>query len=149
MTTENGYNPLQVEWLDRRMNRLPFFTLAGTDALYREATKAIGIDYPQAWLPKSDFGAVTHFYKNAEGQSVCIVGIDILKHLKETEDQVIVLAMLVHEAAHIVEDFFETIGEHTPASEQRAYAMQYASEELFHEYRRQKEALTGRASGKA
>lgn len=136
---------LKIKWLDRRMNRLPFFTLAGTDALYREATKAISIDYPQAWLPRHQFGACTHFYDNAEGDKVCIVSIDILKHVANTPDQVTVLAMLVHEASHIVDEFFEDLGEHKPASEQRAYAMQYASEELFAEYRRQKEALTGRA----
>lgn len=136
---------LEVKWLDRRMNKLPYFTLCGTDKLYREACAHIGVAYPTAWLPGHDLGAVTHFYKNQEGDTVLIVGIDILRHDQNTPDQVTVLSMLVHEASHIVEEFFEGIGEHKPASEQRAYAMQYVSEELFDEYRRQKEALTGRA----
>lgn len=136
---------LEVKWLDRRLNKLPYFTLAGTDKLYRDACAHIGVDYPTKWLPKHDHGAVTHFYKNQEDDTVLIVGMDILRMLKDFPDQVVVLSMLVHEASHIVDEFLEGIGEHQPASEQRAYALQYVSEELFAEYRRQKEALTGRA----
>lgn len=136
---------LKIKWLDRRMNRLPYFTLAGTDKLYREACAHIGVAYPTAWLPGHQYGAVTHFCKNQEGDTVLIVGMDILHHATSTMDQVTILSMLVHEASHIVDEFFEGIGEHKPASEQRAYAMQYVTEELFAEYRRQKEALTERA----
>ena len=139
---------LKVEWLDRNTNKLPYFTLCGTDALYREACAHLEVAYPEEWLRlKPEVGACCHYYENPEGNTVCIVAIDILKNIER--DQVEILSMLVHEASHVVEEFFDSIGERKPASEQRAYALQYVSSELFHEYRRQKEALISRASGKA
>ena len=135
---------LKIEWLDRRTNKLPYFTLAGTDELYREAMKHLEVPYPAAWFANPERqGACCHYYENPEGDTVCVVALDILKHIDK--DQVEILAILVHEAAHIVEEFFSGLGEKNPASEQRAYAMQYVSQELFTDYRRQKEALTGRA----
>lgn len=135
---------LKIEWLDRRTNKLPFFTLTGTDDLYRQAMKHLEVPYPAAWFSNPDHqGACCHYYTNPKGESVCVVALDILKHIDK--DQVTILSMLVHEASHVVEEFFDNIGEKNPASEQRAYALQYVSDELFREYRRQKEALTRRA----
>lgn len=135
---------LEIEWLDRRTNKLPYFTLAGTDELYRKAMKHLEVAYPAAWFENPERqGAVCHFYTNPEGDTVCVVALDILRHIDR--DQTSILAMLVHEASHIVEEHFDNLGEKKPASEQRAYALQYVCEELFIEYRRQKEALTGRA----
>lgn len=134
---------IKAEWLDRNTNKLPYFTLAGSDDIYRGVCKHLQVAYPAAYLPNKDTGACVHFYENEDNKSVCVVALDILANLHR--DQVEVLAMLVHEAAHIVEEFFDGIGEKKPASEQRAYAMQYVSQELFIEYRRQKEALTKRA----
>lgn len=133
---------LEIEWLDRSTDTLPYFTLAGTDELYREACAHLGIAYPEAYIPEKA-NACVHYYENQKGESSIIVCFDIVKWLDR--DQVQTLALLVHEASHVVNEHFEQLGEKNPASEQRAYALQYVFAELFHEYRRQKEALTKRA----
>lgn len=144
MNADQNGCAMEVQWLDRETNRLPYFTLCGTEQLYRDAMAHLQIAYPQAWIPSpKKNGAVTHFYENPQGDTVCVVALDIKEYLGR--DQVMTLSMLVHEASHIVDTFFDSIGETKPAEEQRAYAMQYVASELFYEYRRQKEALTGRA----
>lgn len=137
MTTE-----IKAEWLDRNTNKLPFFTLAGSDEIYRGVCKHLQIAYPEQYIPDGA-NACVHYYESEEKKPTVVVCLDIMQWLNK--DQADVLALLVHEASHVVDEHFLMMGEKKPAPEQRAYALQYVSGELFIEYRRQKEALTKRA----
>lgn len=137
---------IKAEWLDRNTNKLPFFTLTGSDDIYRDVCKHLKIEYPEKYIP-DNASACVHYYEDEDKKSVCVVSLDIMKWLEK--DQADVLALLVHEASHVVDEHFLVMGERKPAPEQRAYALQYVSGELFIEYRRQKEALIARASAKA
>jgi hypothetical protein len=55
--------------------------------------------------------------------------------LKPEADGVDVATLLVHEAVHVVQEYFRYIGEDNPGSEIEAYAIQNVSASLMNAYR--------------
>jgi hypothetical protein len=75
--------------------------------------------------------ATTHFFDSPKGNNIAIVCIPIYPD----KDGVEVAALLVHEGVHVLQDYFEYIGETEPGKETQAYAMQAISEQLLRAYR--------------
>lgn len=135
---------MELVWLNRHTMVTPHLLLAGDESTYRDACAHLKDAWPGPWL-REGFGACTHTYYK-EGKLTCIVAINVAEAATR-EDQVPVIGLLAHEATHVVQKMYENVGEHPPGSEHQAYSMQNVLQELLWEYSRQKEALTGRASG--
>lgn len=125
-------------WLTRTLSAPgPFLQLCLTDAEYRAALKHLGgkrgivlsvNEYP------SD-GARTVILHNPGASVACLVLMS-QDAARKTRPQV--LALLAHEASHVVDAYFEEMNEAHPASEQRAYALQSVAQALFAEAFRRK-----------
>ena len=94
-----------------------------------------------SWISPTSDACVCTFEKCKElKQTVCIVCLgDTTGHNGTT-----IAALLVHEAMHVWQDMREAMGEHKPAVEQEAYAIQNISQSLFEEYVRLTTPLPGK-----
>ena len=118
-------------WLDiRNMGAYgPHFHLCLNDAEYQAALKHLGgksgkpcvSAYPQR-------GAHTITLSSTSGSLCCLVSLSDEAQRKPLHQ---VLALLVHEASHVVDAYLEDIGESRPGFEQRAYALQAVSQPLM------------------
>jgi hypothetical protein len=121
-------------WLDRTVAPLaPYVTLVRTERDYLKAMKTCGIVNPDKWVSDENGGATVHYLADLKGKKCCIVAISVSKDGTPIE----IAALLVHEAVHVVQNYFEDISERNPAKEQMAYAVQYMSQTLMTEYERQ------------
>lgn len=122
-------------WLDRTIAPLtPFFTLVRSEKDFSHAMAHCKVASVEAghWLDGQKGGACCHFLEHNEEGSSIVVAIFV-----QDETPIQIASLLVHEAVHIVDHYFQDIGETRPASEQRAYATQYVSQTLMTEYVRQ------------
>lgn len=120
-----------MKWLDRRIAAPgPYLALCTTEKKYLKAVRHCKIKSPGAWI-NAGADATTHIMNNPEGDSVCVVCINIGKH-----SPVEIVGLLVHEAVHVWQEYARRIGEHAPASEQMAYGIQAIAQELLTEYER-------------
>lgn len=82
------------------------------------------------WLMQ-DALATTHYFTTPKGSRVTIVCIPV----KPEIDGIDVATLLVHEAVHVVQEYFRYICEDNPGSEIEAYAIQNVSASLLRAYR--------------
>lgn len=120
-----------VQWLDRRVAQPgPYLCLVLSAAEHDKVLAKFGSLGRKAF-PKS--GARVDSFENDTGDTVCVV---MLSHSAQQREPCQTAALLVHEAVHVTEFYFEDLGEREPASEQRAYAVQGVAQELFLEFAR-------------
>ena len=83
-----------------------------------------------SWLSEGAM-ATTHHLTSEKGARASIVCVPIRPEM----DGIEVAALLVHEAAHVLQDYFEYIGENQPGVETQAYSIQNISLRLMAAYR--------------
>lgn len=132
--------------MTRALNRnigvfIPEFYLCTTPELFEKTTRSLKRKYPGApfdtlgdWL-RINSSATTHTL--AGPATICVVTIDLSWIYEEHRDGRMAEGLLAHEAVHVVDAGFEHIGERTPSSELKAYAVQYCFVELLEEFDRQ------------
>jgi hypothetical protein len=121
-------------WLDRWVARpVPFVTLVRSEEAFLHAMEHCKIAPVNAgpWV-SGDGSACCHYLDNVDGGSAVIVAISVTN-----ETPIQIACLLVHEAVHIIQHYFEEMNEKHPASEQEAYAIQSMSQTLMEEYLRQ------------
>lgn len=121
-------------WLDRTVApALPFITLVRSEEDFLSAMAHCKVEPVDAgrWVKGSN-AACCHYLEHKVDKTCVIVAIHI-----DGETPIQIACLLVHEAVHIVDHYFEEISERRPASEQRAYATQIVSQTLMEEYVRQ------------
>lgn len=120
-------------WLDRTVApAAPFVTLVRSEEDYLEACAHCKVQNPDKWIADGNGAATTHTFEHAVDGLCCIVSINV-----QDQTPIQIAALLVHEAVHVVQRYFEHIAERHPAIEQTAYAIQYMSQTLMEEYLRQ------------
>lgn len=125
---------MSFKWLDRRAAPLmPYLTLVRSEVDFLKAVKHLKVTSAKAWITPPYADATAHFFNHKDGGRCVIVAINV----KEKHDSIEITGLLVHEAVHVVQDYFEGISEHSPATEQQAYAIQAVAQELMAEYARQ------------
>jgi hypothetical protein len=124
---------MSFKWLDRRTAHPgPYLTLVRSEADYIKALKHCKATPIDTWIKTPHANATCHNLNHADGSRCSIVAIRVT-----TQTPIEIAGLLVHESVHIVQDYFDYIGEHTPGREQQAYATQGISQELMTEYARQ------------
>ena len=126
---------MSVKWLKRSFILGPYFTLCTDQKKFETCLKHLKI---KPFDGAKNKGASTHFMVNDKNDTVAIVCL--FDHSFEIEQT---YALLVHEAAHIWQEYRDSVGEKTPSHEFEAYSMQHISQELFYEYRRQRKTRKG------
>lgn len=129
-----------TKWLDRRIARQgPYLCLVLSAQEHDRVLAKFG-SIGRSAFPKA--GARIDSLANANGDTVCIV---MLSESAQEAPPTQIAALLVHEASHACDYYFDDIGEKNPASEQKAYAIQAVSQELFEEYARRLKAKAKKA----
>lgn len=126
---------MKNKWLRRDLLELNgFYTLCTTEKQYRLTLKHLKIKTKDApsFLITQQANATVHCF-DSKGKTCYVVCIGNTEG--QTREQI--LALLVHEAVHIWQDFKASIGEHNPGRESEAYAIQMLSQSLMIEYFRQ------------
>ena len=119
-------------WLERTVAPVaPFITLVRNEEDYLDAMAHCKVQNPEQWVVKEG-AAATHLLDHATDGVCCVVAIHVTD-----QTPIQIAALLVHEAVHVVQHYFEQIAERHPAIEQTAYAIQYMSQTLMEEYFRQ------------
>ena len=83
-----------------------------------------------SWLTEGAL-ATTHHLTSGKGNRASIVCIPV----RPEEEGVAMATLLVHEAVHVVQEYFEWIGEAQVGKETQAYAIQNISAQLMRAYR--------------
>ena len=128
---------MKNKWLDRNLLELNgYYTLCTTEKQYRSVLKHLRVKGGSAptFLSTPQANATVHHF-NCEGKYCAVVCLGNTKERTNAQ----VLALLVHEAVHIWQEFKENIGEREPGRETEAYAIQSISQSLITEYFRQKD----------
>jgi hypothetical protein len=121
-------------WLDRRIAKDgPHLTLVRTEKDYLKAMKHLKCKQPPEWV-NPGANATAHVMNHTENGSLCCV---VAVRITPENTGIEIAGLLVHEAVHITDEYFASMGEKYPAMEQRAYAVQVVSSELMWEYQRQ------------
>lgn len=122
---------MKTNWLDRRIAAPgPYLTLCTTEAEYKQALKECGVPALAPWIKTAHADASCHYLDRKDGNAVCVICIRVTPERNAVE----IAGLLVHEAVHVVQDYFQRIGECAPAVEQQAYAIQAVSQELMAAY---------------
>lgn len=122
----------KVKWLDRRIAYPgPYLTLCLSEDEYLAAFKQFGVKPTDAWVNTPSADATTHHLIHDDGRVACVV---CLGPRKPNHTGVEIAGLLIHEAVHVWQRYCESIGEHSPAREQEAYAIQCVSQELLQAY---------------
>jgi hypothetical protein len=124
---------MSYNWLDRKVaHNGPHMTLVRNEKDFLSAMRHCKVKNPEPWLVTAQSNGATHWLQHPTDGLCAIVTISVKKQTK-----IEVYGILVHEAVHVAQAYFEHIGEHTPAKEQQAYAVQNISQILIAEYKRQ------------
>lgn len=122
----------QYLWLDRTVApAAPFVTLVRSEEAYLDACAHCKVERPERWVT-IDGSACVHTFEHAADGWCCVVAINVT-----TQTPIQIAALLVHEAVHVIQHYFDHMHERHPAIEQTAYAIQYMSQTLMEEYLRQ------------
>lgn len=119
-------------WLDRTLIEGPYLALCLTEKDYMKALKHLKVPANKA-PPLNEAAAVTMHFENGEGDSVCIVSVDLRKNPNKRR----VHSLLNHEAVHVWQYFCKEINETNPSPEFEAYSIQAITDTLIKEYKRQ------------
>ena len=121
------------EWLDRRIAAPgPYLTLVLSQEEFDTALKHLDIPLGAPFVKNTHSHATTHTCTNQKGELCCIIAMAEW----DGRDPIEVAGLLVHEAVHVWQDYAGRIGEHTPGTEQEAYAVQCIAQELMAEFAR-------------
>ena len=124
---------MKIKWLDRRMaNPGPYLCLCLSEKEYKQALRHLKVNSDEAWIKTPHADATAHLMSTQDGKHTCIICLRV----KPDTTPVEIAGLLVHEAVHVVQNYFIHIGEDYPGKEQEAYAIQCVSQELMAEYAR-------------
>lgn len=127
---------MKIKWLDRRIAfNGPYLTLCLYEQEFLAAMSHCKIKNPPDWVTPPHAHATVHYCTDEKCNSVCVVCLNEWQGRNPIE----VAGLLVHESVHIWQDYAKRIGEHSPGSEQEAYAIQSISQELMAEFARRME----------
>lgn len=110
----------------------PHVTLVLNEEDYLSAMEHCKVPTPDNWISGDSSSATAHWLQHPTDGLCVIVALRAT-----TQTRIQIYALLVHEAVHVAQAYFEHIGEHNPAKEQQAYAIQLVSQNLMFEYKRQ------------
>jgi hypothetical protein len=124
-------NPM-TKWLNKTLIEGDHLCTCFTEQEYYRLLKSLKVPIAEwdRWLLPESL-ATTHYFDTPKGSRVSIVCIPI----KPEADGIDVATLLVHEAVHVVQEYFRYIGEDNPGSEIEAYAIQNVSAALMNAYR--------------
>jgi len=124
---------MKPKWRDRRVAAPgPYLTLVLSQEEFDRELKKLGVAVGQAYVKNAHSQATVHMLDSNKGAHCCIVALSDY----EKRNPIEVAGLLVHEAVHIWQAYAERIGEHTPGTEQEAYAIQSIAQELMAEFAR-------------
>lgn len=126
--------PAPVKWLDRSIAVSIHYCLVTSEEMFYRELRRLKLsrdEHPDFIASKQSHGT-THFLVH-EGKQVAMVAIR-----PEKRDLVEIHGLLVHEAVHIWQRTREVMRERDPSSEFEAYSIQWVSQQLMWEYRKQK-----------
>ncbi len=103
---------------------------------YDALMKANNVQGPHPPYVNEPANACTHVLRSGNGQTWFIVCLK--RPVPKGTTEAAVHALLAHEASHVVDRHMEAYGETSPASEQKAYAIQNITEFLISEYRKKR-----------
>lgn len=127
-----------VKWLDRHTVVTPHFCLVTNKGMYRAVVSdTLDDEWPVEWITKNH-GATTHTYVKP-GNITCVVCVDG-SYCFNHEDQIVVIGIIVHEAAHIYQELLKSIGEVPDGAEFEAYSLQNITQQLLWSYQEQRNA---------
>ncbi len=107
-------------------------TLVRNEKDYLAAMKHCKVRFPDPWVIGKNASATAHWLQHPTDGLCVIVAIRVT-----TQSIIEVYGLLVHEAVHVAQAYFEDIAEHNPAKEQQAYAIQNIAQILMQDYERQ------------
>lgn len=119
-------------WLSRCLIEGDFLKVCTTEADYQKTLKYLKVPIAEwdRWLMQEAL-ATTHYFNTPKGNRVTIVCIPVTPDVEGID----VATLLVHEAVHVVQEYFRYIGEDNPGNEIQAYAIQNVSASLMRAYR--------------
>ena len=119
-------------WLNKTLIEGDFLKVCTTEAEYYRTLRYLKVPVAEwdRWLLPESL-ATTHYFDTPKGSRVSIVCIPV----KPAEDGIDVATLLVHEAVHVVQEYFRYICEDNPGTEIEAYAIQNVSASLMRAYR--------------
>jgi hypothetical protein len=118
-----------MTWLDRTLIRGDFLCLCTTEAEFVKELKRMKVLAPWPKWIDDDALATTHYTVSSKGNRATLVCITDKKM-----DGIPTASLLVHEAVHVVQEYFRFIGEETPSIEFQAYAIQEVAGQLMYAY---------------
>jgi hypothetical protein len=123
---------MMTTWLSRTIIEGDFLQVCTTEADYYRTLRYLKVPISDwdRWLMAESL-ATTHYFNTPKGSRVTIVCIPV----KPAEDGIDVATLLVHEAVHVVQEYFRYICEDNPGNEIQAYAIQNVSASLMRAYR--------------
>ena len=118
-----------MTWLDRTLIRGDFLCLCTTEAEFLKELKRTKSPAPWPKWIEDDAFATTHYIVTGKGNRATLVCMTDKKM-----DGIPAASLLVHEAVHVVQEYFRHIGEDQPSIEMQAYAIQEVAAQLMFAY---------------
>ena len=115
-------------WCDRTLVEGDYVGLSLSEKEFHSALKSLGIkkrDWPQ-WV-NTDANATCHHLIGKGGKRANIVCVRGWEGKAESQ----IIALLVHEAVHLKQDYMRYIGERNPSDEFEAYVVQNLLQGLY------------------
>lgn len=131
--------PAPLEWLDRSLLTSPYhYALCLSEEAFHAELRRLKVPEERRapWLKTSYCGATLHFFEESGSAGLCAI-VCLRDDPKIEREQK--YAILVHEAVHLWREIKAHIGEHDPASEEEAYAIQRIAQSLMYSYKEQTE----------
>lgn len=119
---------MKSSWRSRTLVSSPtYIGLCLAEKAFKKECRRLGVSPPPFVSPSAD--ATTHYFVKGHRHCaiVCIKGA-------EKQPLVVVVGMLVHEAAHVWQDILQHLGEHNPSSEFEAYSLQAISQQFLEKF---------------
>ena len=132
ISKSNQRRTMMTIWLSRTLIEGDFLKVCTTEADYHRTLRYLKVPISEwdKWLISESL-ATTHYFNTPKGNRVTIVCIPVTPDV----DGIDVATLLVHEAVHVVQEYFRFIGEDNPGNEIEAYAVQNVSASLMRAYR--------------
>lgn len=123
---------MTTTWMSRCLIEGDYIGICTSEEDYYRTLRYLKVPMSEwgSWLSSGAL-ATTHFLDSAKGNRATVVCIPV----KPETDGIDVATLLVHEAVHVVQEYFRWIGEDNPGSEIEAYAIQNVSASLMRAYR--------------
>lgn len=123
---------MTIRWIDRTLLTCDYVALCVSEKDFQRELRRLKI-VPHQWSSWLSEGALatTHHLISDKGTRTSIVCTPIRTDWEGVE----VAGLLVHEAMHVLQEYFEYIGETQPGRETQAYTLQALSVRLMQAYR--------------